>query len=111
AYNERPHASHDSNRRGLSSFPTRRSSDLKAPSISETLDGAKSLAVLNVDQLTPELVNQTLNIVLKYEGYLQRARENLVEIATARSEEHTSELQSRENLVCRLLLEKKTVIL
>src|SRR5690606_41673553 len=27
--------------------------------------------------------------------------------AQARSEEHTSELQSRENLVCRLLLEKK----
>src|SRR5690606_39474392 len=28
-------------------------------------------------------------------------------IAVLRSEEHTSELQSRENLVCRLLLEKK----
>src|SRR5690606_8028367 len=28
--------------------------------------------------------------------------------AVGRSEEHTSELQSRENLVCRLLLEKKT---
>src|SRR5690606_40120272 len=27
-----------------------------------------------------------------------------------RSEEHTSELQSRENLVCRLLLEKKKII-
>src|SRR5436309_7814703 len=27
--------------------------------------------------------------------------------ARVRSEEHTSELQSRENLVCRLLLEKK----
>src|SRR5690349_23820276 len=27
--------------------------------------------------------------------------------ATARSEEHTSELQSRRDLVCRLLLEKK----
>src|SRR5690606_39815792 len=27
----------------------------------------------------------------------------------SRSEEHTSELQSRENLVCRLLLEKKKV--
>src|SRR5690606_41628963 len=27
--------------------------------------------------------------------------------ASARSEEHTSELQSRENLVCRLLLDKK----
>src|SRR5690606_39703541 len=28
-------------------------------------------------------------------------------LAWLRSEEHTSELQSRENLVCRLLLEKK----
>src|SRR5690606_40972920 len=28
-------------------------------------------------------------------------------IKSCRSEEHTSELQSRENLVCRLLLEKK----
>src|SRR3712207_8299080 len=30
-----------------------------------------------------------------------------VEIAMGRSEEHTSELQSRQYLVCRLLLEKK----
>src|SRR5690606_40764573 len=30
--------------------------------------------------------------------------------AILRSEEHTSELQSRENLVCRLLLEKKKII-
>src|SRR5690606_35703144 len=29
----------------------------------------------------------------------------------ARSEEHTSELQSRENLVCRLLLEKKKIVI
>src|SRR5690606_41746263 len=29
------------------------------------------------------------------------------ELSEDRSEEHTSELQSRENLVCRLLLEKK----
>src|SRR5690606_40695740 len=29
------------------------------------------------------------------------------DLVLARSEEHTSELQSRENLVCRLLLEKK----
>src|SRR5690606_39832823 len=28
---------------------------------------------------------------------------------SSRSEEHTSELQSRENLVCRLLLEKKNL--
>src|SRR5215510_4531819 len=31
-----------------------------------------------------------------------------LELARARSEEHTSELQSRGQLVCRLLLEKKT---
>src|SRR5207302_10224599 len=35
-----------------------------------------------------------------------RARKNRVRRRN-RSEEHTSELQSRENLVCRLLLEKK----
>src|SRR5690606_41474311 len=33
----------------------------------------------------------------------------LDDIIDKRSEEHTSELQSRENLVCRLLLEKKKV--
>src|SRR3989442_2721575 len=33
----------------------------------------------------------------------------LDEIAEDRSEEHTSELQSRPHLVCRLLLEKKKV--
>src|SRR3712207_8250895 len=31
--------------------------------------------------------------------------------ATIRSEEHTSELQSRQYLVCRLLLEKKNILL
>src|SRR5690606_41294475 len=32
-------------------------------------------------------------------------------VSLKRSEEHTSELQSRENLVCRLLLEKKNLII
>src|SRR2546430_12540153 len=31
-----------------------------------------------------------------------------VRVQDARSEEHTSELQSQSNIVCRLLLEKKT---
>src|SRR5690606_40970107 len=31
----------------------------------------------------------------------------IISLLKVRSEEHTSELQSRENLVCRLLLEKK----
>src|SRR3712207_8727873 len=39
-----------------------------------------------------------------------RAGANNGDVAkTARSEEHTSELQSRQYLVCRLLLEKKTL--
>src|SRR5690606_40824158 len=34
----------------------------------------------------------------------------IARLVKLRSEEHTSELQSRENLVCRLLLEKKTKV-
>src|SRR5690606_41408261 len=37
----------------------------------------------------------------------QRPHRSPTARAATRSEEHTSELQSRENLVCRLLLEKK----
>src|SRR5690606_41578725 len=45
---------------------------------------------------------ETLERLLQAEpGHREALRE--------RSEEHTSELQSRENLVCRLLLEKKKV--
>src|SRR5215475_16216354 len=39
-------------------------------------------------------------------GFIDLAT-SLITCAACRSEEHTSELQSRENLVCRLLLEKK----
>src|SRR3712207_7016878 len=35
------------------------------------------------------------------------AQSAAVKLASSRSEEHTSELQSRQYLVCRLLLEKK----
>src|SRR5438874_8569790 len=36
-----------------------------------------------------------------------KAMVNLLSLGEGRSEEHTSELQSRRDLVCRLLLEKK----
>src|SRR3712207_7810612 len=39
----------------------------------------------------------------------RRVRDVLVHRRDRRSEEHTSELQSRQYIVCRLLLEKKTV--
>src|SRR2546422_7137588 len=38
---------------------------------------------------------------------LQAAIYRIAQVALSRSEEHTSELQSRLHLVCRLLLEKK----
>src|SRR5690625_6672265 len=41
-------------------------------------------------------------------GAIKRLRQRAVKMmASERSEEHTSELQSRGHLVCRLLLEKK----
>src|SRR2546422_8555593 len=40
-------------------------------------------------------------------GVPKGARERFVRLEDLRSEEHTSELQSRLHLVCRLLLEKK----
>src|SRR2546422_3358631 len=48
-------------------------------------------------------------VVLDHEGragFGQTARDRIV-VGGERSEEHTSELQSRLHLVCRLLLEKK----
>src|SRR3712207_7148367 len=39
----------------------------------------------------------------------QSVANHLVRSGTLRSEEHTSELQSRQYLVCRLLLEKKKI--
>src|SRR5690625_5707461 len=59
--------------------------------------------------VNPSSVSLT-NSYFQYEVELNPADESLLEIGTpgTRSEEHTSELQSRGHLVCRLLLEKKT---
>src|SRR5437870_11981924 len=69
--------------RHLHSFPTRRSSDLEAAAFMEQY--------LRAHATDPGGVVRSTRAVLR----------------RARSEEHTSELQSRGHLVCRLLLEKK----
>src|SRR5688572_7063436 len=51
-------------------------------------------------------VQQTLDVVSGL-PFTMKASARLLEIKIGRSEEHTSELQSQSNLVCRLLLEKK----
>jgi MoxR-like ATPase len=49
----------------------------KSPSISETLDWAKTLTLLNADRLDEALVNDTLSAVLKYEGDIRKAQDEL----------------------------------
>src|SRR5256885_9444502 len=59
-------------------------------------------------QLAEHCVGQTLffaNVLEEARGHA--AAKKIVEDGDGRSEEHTSELQSPCNLVCRLLLEKK----
>src|SRR5205085_10340442 len=81
------------NPRDLHSFPTRRSSDLhRIGGDSMSGDGDRPDAV-GADKPHPA--------VAKTGARTERG---------ARSEEHTSELQSQSNLVCRLLLEKKKVM-
>jgi MoxR-like ATPase len=51
-----------------------RTQDLrKLPSVSETLDWARALILLNASQLEPELVQNTLNVLLKFEGDMSSA--------------------------------------
>jgi MoxR-like ATPase len=49
----------------------------KAPSISETLDWAKALTILNVASLDEQLVAETLSTILKYEGDIRKAQQEL----------------------------------
>mgnify|MGYP001221470858 CR=1 FL=1 len=49
----------------------------KAPSISETLDWARALMLLNIDTLDGALVNDTLSTILKYEGDIRKAQQEL----------------------------------
>src|SRR5690606_41777828 len=87
----------------LLSFPTRRSSDLRRM---DRLD--RRLAVPgDVLRLRLTLAGEDRGGLSSILGLKVRRLAPLGLQNQHRSEEHTSELQSRENLVCRLLLEKK----
>src|SRR5947209_14505709 len=79
--------------RALHSFPTRRSSDLQR----------LRRAIGWVDARMPGGANCNRRALLEISLDSGAA-------ADPRSEEHTSELQSRQYLVCRLLLEKKKTV-
>jgi MoxR-like ATPase len=59
----------------------------KVPSISETLDWARSLLALNASELDDEIVSDTLNVILKYEGDVKKAQGELSKLIDKKSAE------------------------
>jgi len=59
----------------------------KAPSISETLDWARALLALNAKDLDDEVVSETLNVILKYEGDVKKAQGELSKLLQKKQEE------------------------
>src|SRR5690606_41993349 len=93
-------------RRQLHSFPTRRSSDLGV--LREELFYRLRVVPIKLPPLRkrPEDIPLLANHFLAMFWLRHRQMGDRMP-RFSRSEEHTSELQSRENLVCRLRLEKK----
>lgn len=52
----------------------------KKPCVSETLDWAQSLIALQIEDLSPEVVRDTLNVVLKYQADADLVRDKLDQI-------------------------------
>ncbi len=51
----------------------------KPPGVAETLDWAESLKLLDAGQLTPDVINSTLGVVLKYKDDIDQVRDAGVE--------------------------------
>src|SRR5439155_23251933 len=95
----------------LHPFPTRRSSDL-----SRATSPRRGASTFRVEEATIADLHRAIQqgettCKAIVQAYIERARAyngTCTQLVTRdRSEEHTSELQSRGHLVCRLLLEKK----
>lgn len=72
----------------------------KVPSISETLDWAKALTLLNVNHLDENVVNETLNTILKYEGDVRKAEAELKEyLQKQKTKAKTPTAQSDKDLL------------
>ncbi|HEV2309692.1 MAG TPA: MoxR family ATPase [Acidimicrobiia bacterium] len=50
----------------------------KAPSISETIDWARTLLYLGTSEISPEVIGETLHVLLKYQSDIAKARKELV---------------------------------
>src|SRR5690606_41448600 len=95
----------------IHSIPTRRSSDL--PKVDVLFGGGRKYFVRDDRNIAQEFEAAGYQYITELEA-LQDVKQlpalglfaddGMTSALNSRSEEHTSELQSRENLVCRLLL-------
>src|SRR3712207_6949809 len=87
-------------------FPTRRSSDLYERFLDENLGRLSNVTTGSVywEVISRERRGDYLGATVQVIPHITNEIKNRI---GRRSEEHTSELQSRQYLVCRLLLEKK----
>ena len=54
----------------------------KKPCVSETLDWAQSLIALQIEDLSPEVVRDTLNVILKYQADVDHVKDKLDQLIT-----------------------------
>src|SRR5690606_41877870 len=93
--------------RVLHSFPTRRSSDLSRSKWCSHHRYALAPTTRRPSRAPIALASRARS---RWAYHRRSSGLRSSRAAGRRSEEHTSELQSRENLVCRLLLEKKNYL-
>src|SRR5690242_21589081 len=84
----------------LHSFPTRRSSDLLVITEEEAMTFCANSVVVGRTVVMPACPDRVRGVLESW---------GFEVVVVERSEEHTSELQSHVNLVCRLLLDKKKI--
>src|SRR5207237_2269502 len=95
--------------RNRHSFPTRRSSDLRRSRRCSTSPRTERLKTGTCIAEHSQRRSETRRSLMLYERPIWTTIPAGFDSHGHRSEEHTSELQSHLNLVCRLLLEKKKI--
>jgi MoxR-like ATPase len=66
----------------------------KNPSVSETIDWAKALVMLNADTLDKKTLENTLTVLLKHESDVQKARRLLAQSGKSQQEQHPLDRRS-----------------
>src|SRR5688572_31612348 len=100
-------------RYGISQLPVVRG-DEKVDSLADVVGSLQERELLDRVFKNPDALNDEVAVAMQSplpavdgDASVDQVYEGLSSGSGARSEEHTSELQSQSNLVCRLLLEKK----